>query len=351
MIKTISVLDSESLNLLANINDYESFILKRKFYDIGSFTLHININKKHVDKLQKDNIIMFDNNGQKCGIIRNKFISVSDDGIEVLQVTGHTLNHLMERRVIEPTDSNYDSQEGLQEYIMKQFVKNNFIETRDSRKLYNLELAPLKNLGEKDKWRGNMEDTVASKLKEIGEFANLGWSVYFDIKRKKFIFDVLKGRDFTENSKIKKVIFSSSFNNIKPESYTVESTNERNILFGSNNKNLVQEFGEATGIKRYEGFVKVNDAQTLEELKIAINREKVNFKSLEQLESKIINTGMYKFEVDYNIGDYITLKIPNWNIKMDSQITEVVETVDENGYSIEPIIGDYLPTILDKIIN
>jgi len=49
----IRIIDKD-FNLLGEIDNYESLIFIRRFFKVGEFELHINLDKQNVDKLQED---------------------------------------------------------------------------------------------------------------------------------------------------------------------------------------------------------------------------------------------------------------------------------------------------------
>ena len=82
-----------------------------------------------------------------------------------------------------------------------------------------LEIAPVLNRGSQIKWESRYKN-VAEELENIGQIGNLGWTVYADIPRNKFIFDVVEGKDLIqENADGNHPVFFS------PDFSTVESQN------------------------------------------------------------------------------------------------------------------------------
>ena len=56
-----------------------------------------------------------------------------------------------------------------------------------------------------------------------------------------------------------------------------------------------------------------------------------------------------KYRTDYDIGDFVTVVDKKWKIKMDTQITEIEETYEETGQSINIIFGNSIIDIIEKI--
>lgn len=53
----------------------------------------------------------------------------------------------------------------------------------------------------------------------------------------------------------------------------------------------------------------------------------------------------YEYGVDYFLGDRITMQDPNLGIQVSTEISEVQQSWDENGYSLSLVLGTSAPTI------
>lgn len=344
---------SNQFNFLGFIDDYETLIFHRKFYSVGEFELHINIEKKNTELLQKENLIWFNNDNYKVGVILHREITLNEDGLETLMIKGYTLKGVLSRRLIEPKVDGYDRQEGNQEFIMKQFVYNNTINTSVNRIISQIAIADNKGLGEFDRWRGRFEN-LADKLQEIGEHSELGWDLILDIENNKFIFDVFQGRNLTQGqSNNPPVTFSVDFHNIKGHNYIDSSINHKNLIYaagqGEEENRLIQQIGNTTGIARVEDFADLSNAEDINELKSEGQRVLESLEIIKSFESEVVDFGSFKLGIDYDLGDYVTIQNKKWNLTMDTQIIEIIETVDMDGYNIDLIFGNNIPTILDRI--
>ncbi len=344
---------SNQFNFLGLIDDYETLIFHRKFYSVGEFELHINIEKKNTELLQKENLVWFNNDKYKVGVILHREINLNEDGLQTLTVKGYTLKGMLSRRLIEPKIDGYDRQEGNQEFIMKQFVYNNTINTSVNRIIPQIAIADNKGLGEFDRWRGRFEN-LTDKLQEVGEYSGLGWDLMLDIEKEKFIFDVFQGMDLTQRqSSNPPVTFSVDFHNIKGHNYIDSSINHKNLIYaagqGEEENRLIQQIGNVAGIDRKEEFADLSSAEDINELKAEGQRVLDSLKEIKSFESEIIDFGSFKLGIDYDLGDYVTIQNKKWNLTMDTQIIEIIETIDMDGYNIDLVFGNNIPTILDKM--
>lgn len=68
------------LDLLAEIDDYESLLFTRRWHEVGEFELRINRYKRHTELLQRGNLIMLGASMNKVGIIRHREIELDENG-------------------------------------------------------------------------------------------------------------------------------------------------------------------------------------------------------------------------------------------------------------------------------
>lgn len=351
----IRIIDSY-FNLLGEIDDYESLIFTRRFYKVGEFELHININKENVDKLQEDNLIILGVNTNKIGVIRHKEIRLPENGelSEELVIKGYTLKGIVGRRIIMPPNGKgYDTQEGSTEYIMKQFVNNNIVNPTDtSRKIPQVYIAPSLNRGKSDKWNGRFEN-LSDKLQEIGENAELGWDVTLDITNNKWVFDVVDGRNLTYNQELlPRVIFSVDFDNIKGQTYIDSGLSYSNVGYAGGKgeeDRLIQQVGSANGFDRIESFLNCYNAEDATTLNTEGQRKLEELKRIQTFDSEVIDFGSFVYGRDWDLGDVVTVQNRKWGLTLDSRIIEIREAYEVSGENIEITFGNNIPTIIDKI--
>lgn len=347
---------SPHFDFLGEIDNYESLLFIRRFFKVGEFEFRININN-NTEFLQEDNIILLGNDSKKAGVIRHKEIVLDEngEGAEILLIRGYTLKGVISRRRIVPQiGQGYDRQIGTTEYIMKQFVNNNFVNpTEAGRKMYQLAIAYNLNRGKQDRWRGSFE-VVSDKLEEIGEYSNMGWDVCLDTTNKKWVFDVVVGRDLTVNQNtLPPVIFSVDFDNIKGQSYIDSAINYANVAYaggqGEEENRLIQQIGDAIGFERIETFLDCSSAEDITELIEEGNRGLEEFKKISTFESQVLDYGSFVYGKDWDLGDIVSVQNKKWNLTMDTRIVEVKEIYEQNGFNLELVFGNTVPNPWNKL--
>lgn len=346
--KSIKII-SPQFDLLAEIDNYESLIFTRRFFKVGEFELHININKKYTEMLTEDNLIMIGNDSHKVGVIRYR--EINQENSQDLIIKGYTLKGVVGRRLT--VTSSYDRVSGTAESVMKHYVDNHCINPVDPKRIIpQLALAPNLGRGMSTPWQSRYEylDDVLGK---IAAFCDTGWEVYLDINNSKWIFDVNVGRNLTaDQDLLPPVIFSVDFDNIKNQHYINSAFGYKSVGYaggkGDEENRLVQTIGDAQGLNRIETFLDCSSSENIEELIANGQQALKELKRIVSLETQILNR-TFIYEVDWNLGDIVTIQNRRWNLTMNSRIVEIKEIYEAKNTDIEVTFGNEIPTLATKI--
>lgn len=344
---------SPNFELLGEIDDYESLQFTRRFYKVGEFELHININKNNTSMLQSNNLLLIGSSLNKVGIIMHMETQDDDNATTTLIIKGPSLKGVMSRRLIVPIVSGdgYDSITGSTETILKHFVNSNVVNPSDAgRKIPQVYIATDQQRGKQDSWRSRFEIT-SDKLTEIGEYSEIGWDVVLDIENNKWVFDVILGRKLTSNQDIlPPVIFSADFDNIKNKHFIQSMLTSFNVGYcggaGDETTRLIQQVGDIAGLERIETFLDCSQAANATELTTQGNQKLNELKEIKTFEFSVIPDNTFIYEKDYDLGDYVTAQDRKLGITMDAQIIELKEIYEVSGFSIEATFGTNIPNLL-----
>jgi Siphovirus ReqiPepy6 Gp37-like protein len=358
------------LDLLAEIDDYESLLFTRRWHEVGEFELRINRYKRHTELLQRGNLIMLGASRNKVGIIRHREIELDENGkkTENWLVKGIVLKGVAAQRiVVPPANDSHDRVSGAAETVMKYYVNNHVVNPVDTkRKIDMLVLALDQQRGSSISWESRFKN-LAEELIEISKASGLGWDVILDFEQKKWIFDVFVGRDLTVNQSVNPpVIFSPQFESLKQLSFVESDYNYRNYGYiagqGEGADRRVVEVGEAEGLSRIETFIDARDIseqdedqQALPEAEIIAKLQQRGQQKLAEfaeeffLEGQILTNSPFKYEIDYDLGDIVTIQNREWGVTRDARITEIKEIYEPGGFQIEATFGESRPTLVKKL--
>lgn len=351
--KPIRIL-SPTLDLQGEIDNYLSFSISRRYHSPGDFQLVTNRKVQNGDKLNINELIMLGADTRKVGIIRYKEIKTNDRGEEILTVKGNTLGTILKQRItIPPVGLAYDAKESNAETVMKHYIQRNCLDI-PGMEFPMLTLASNQNRGENIKWQSRYKN-LEEELELLSRLSNLGWHIYLDLELKRWIFDIYNGRNFSASQNINPpVIFSPDFENVKSQEYIHSLVHFGNyaIVAGQGEgieRDILMTGTEALGLDRHVIFVDARDIKDSTDLEDRGQSKLNEHKRLISFKSEILTTGPFKYEKDWNLGDIVTVKNRNWNITMDTRITEVIEIYEAGGLKLNVTFGDSLPTLTEKL--
>lgn len=381
------------MQLLDEVDNYQSLQFERSFYGVGKFELHINMHLPGSESFEKGNLIVLDKQAHKAGIIMSKEVELDENGksSENFKLTGYSLDGLISRRItVPPVHTSHDRRSGSAELVMKHYVINNFIDPVNSeRKMPLLEVAPNLNRGKQIKWESRYKN-VAEELEVIGQIGNLGWVVYADIPRKKLIFDVVESKDLTQGNTQgnSPVFFSPDFSTVESQNFVNSDHELRNVGYvggqgeGVDRKIII--LGNTSGWNRIEEFIDARDVGTEdEESEEELTEEEIEQRLIERgiqkmremqtilsfeaeiltpitrkvyernkqgyVTEKIIQETPFEYEKDFNLGDTVDVFNKSWGVTMKAPIVAVREIHEHDGYKLEATFGEERPTLISKM--
>jgi hypothetical protein len=365
-IKIISV----NFELLAEIDNYESMFLTRRWHGVDDIEFTINRYKHNTDLLQRGNIVMVGSDVNKAFIIKHREIELTDEGkiSENWLIKGLALESILSQRItIPPVATAYDTITANAETVMRHYVDANIISSANiKRNVSQLKLAINQNRGTNVEWSSRYGN-LAEEITNISLYSGLGWHVSLDFSQNKWIFDVNVGRDLTvDQSILPPVIFSPQFDSLQSLHYLESELNYSNSAYvagqGEGVARRIVEIGVDTGLNRNELFVDARDVAEETDAHVPIPVptivaslvERGNQKLSEQtqelfIEGQVLTKSPFKYEIDYDLGDIVTIQEKGWGVTTNTRITEVKEIYETGGFSIEAVFGKDQPTIVDKI--
>lgn len=198
------------------------------------------------------------------------------------------------------------------------------------------EVKNLHNSNEADVYGENL----LNKTEELLELFGAGLKARYSKNDTKIYFDFYKGANRSNN-----IVFAESLDNLN--SYTVNLANGGANVALVYSKDGETEYrgtaGAVAGVERREIFVNETDkpgyigadyATVLaEEGKLFLQGVKITIESE-------IDANSYVYRDQYSVGDIVKLVIKDLGIEYIIRVLEVREYQDENGYSIDLILGE-----------
>ena len=340
----IHIIDRQ-FNYLGQIDNYKSLILTKSYSGIGSFELHLHENTTHADKLVKENIIF--TTPKKAFVILHREIT-SVDGRVIIK--GQELKSYLGRFVtIPPAGHAYHRVNSNAETVIKNYVVHNLAE----RNITEIIVAINQNRGNNLIYQTRYKN-LAEELEKISLTSGLGWDIILDIENKKFVFDVVEGKDRTANQSIlPPAIFSVEYDNVGQQKLIESRSNYRNIAIvggqGEGADRKISIIGSATGLDRFEIFVDARDVENEADLPERGEQRLAEVQEILSFDSEVLIDRNLRYEEDFALGDLVTVQNVKWNITTNRRIAEVTEIYEGAGFRLEVSFGQGLPTIKEVI--
>lgn len=364
---TLTVLSS-LLVPLGLINQFTALTWTSRTTTFGGFELWCPMLPENSELLKPDNLLWI--GGDELGVIETIQKSTDEQGGTTLQVSGRFIESWLERRIIW---GQYSGTEVVSNHLRNLVTMNAISPSDPKRKIPNLTLAVGQSpLGPSVSFSDSYSNLWTTAL-ELANANSLFLRVKADVPKGELRFTILKGTNRSvEQSILPAVVLSTDLSDILTDSYTLDATSWCNMSLvagaGEGIQRKTSEVnGSLSGLSRRELFVDARDLQDYEEVitsegttqvPIATSvydgmlqeRGKSKLGEVPLVESFDANIRMYgprayEYGVDYFLGDRITMQDPNLGIQVSTEISEVQQSWDENGYSLSLVLGTSAPTI------
>lgn len=309
-----------------------SFKYKRCWRGAGDFTLELN-SFDEADNLQNGYYLMIND---EAYIVENRH-KYDDGGKPKLELTGQHINSLLDRRVITQFDVN--TTDTIEQQLYK-LIRDNFISPSDSSRIMpGMTLAPAKGIAQKAASAYSLKNIdVLSALNQICGNYGLGWRVNYLPEQGQFVFEMLQGRDLTDQ-----VFFSDSYQNIADSEIYENTQGYRNVLYTVSDEAGVKVYGQGSGIDRREMIAENVDPADAAE-KLADNAIQIS------AEGMILDTEQFAYRDDWDLGDTVNYTDNSLGFSVNKPILEIEETCTTDTV-IDVTFGDRIPTIFEILMK
>lgn len=344
----IRIFDKD-INFLGEVDNFTSLFYIRKWETFGEFEFHTSIILLNL--IKKGNIIMLNKDGNRVGVIEH--IEINQTNTEDITVRGFALAYWFTQRITIPPKGYENHSFNLPvEDIMLALVKSNAVEPVDiNRKLDYLIVETSKKRGIKLQFQTRYKN-LADELTKLSKASGLGFTVNLDYKAKKFVFKVLEGSNLSYGQGVNPPsIFSLDYDNIRTQNYIESDIGYKNVGYvagqGEGVDRQIEILGnELSGVNRRETFI---DARDIEAGISLIDRGKVKLSESQQIQSFECEVDPKDYISVWNLGDIITTMNKKLKLRVDNRISEIKEIYESSGFKVEPIFGNPIPTLGEKI--
>lgn len=337
---------NQEMDFRGVMENQTSLIWSRKYFEPGSFELYTPITDDNLKLTKRGNLIWM-RGSDEAAVIEDRKLEESDTKNEIT-LKGRFLSSYMDRRLIKGT-TNF---KGKVEVAMRQLLSG-------------VEPIPRVKLGELQGFEEEVEFQATYKNlleyeKKLAKSAGLGFRFRPDFDEKVIYFEVYRGVNRTISQGVNnRVIFSEAYNNLNNTIYRENDQLYKNVAYvggeGEGSDRAIVKVGEAYGLDLREVFVDAKDIRK-ENMTTEQYNAKLKTRGKETLDNDVISSSFecdtgadmnYKYKINYDLGDVVTVKKKAWGITEDKRMTEAREVYEYGGRRIEPTFGDSLPETID----
>jgi len=356
---------------IGELDVYQNAFFSVNMQGGGSFEFFAPILPQTAELLQINNLIW--TGGEYGYIIEGVRSSVTPSGALMYHVTGRSLSKILAQHVIFGT---YTANNKRASTIMYDLVTRTMLTPTDAkRKIPHLSNTTDLQLGGLITLQ-HTGGIVYDHIDKLAREQDVGYRVKMDPHNKKLLFNVYKGVDRTINqTAVTPVEFASDLDDIlESEHYRSISDLKTFALIageGEGANRITTTVGDTTltGLDRKEMYIDARDIQSetededgnkivltpAEYIKALQQRGKERLAQASVVETveasiRIYGDTLYKFGVDYQIGDTITITDKRIGISMSAAITGAEETFGEE-YKLNLLFGFDPMTLFERVRN
>lgn len=370
----------EQLNRKHIIDTYSSIIWAKRYNSVGDCELVISATEDNFNKVKECRYISRPDDDMVCKIEKIEIQTDEENGNQFI-ITGTDIKNILNQRIV-AKQTNFN---GLVEDYIRKLITDSIINpTNTDRKIKNFILAD--KVGFTERIREQVTyDYVGDKIQELCQ--QYGWGYKVTVNNGNFVFALYKGED-----KSQYVTFSEDYDNISTTDYSKDDSNIKNVALiageGEGVARVTTSIGSGLGIDRHELYVDARDISSeidydellssypngkekiinniiyyqVNNVNIAILTKddkgqvtKVKLCSNVYIEN-LKNTGYekmsayttissftgevvvginYTYKQDYDLGSIVSI-VNEYGISIKVRISEIIESQDDSGYSMEP---------------
>ncbi|MBS6510452.1 MAG: siphovirus ReqiPepy6 Gp37-like family protein [Clostridiales bacterium] len=322
------------------IDDFNSLQWRRRWRELGSFELHLD--SKYFNAA-RGTAFLYQNEDRDT--MRVLSIEYMDDKKELI-LSGQSLGSLFGDIVIPRTEI----LRGNLEECARRLVKKYAIE--GDQKISKLEL------GTQHEYTAKVDTQITGETLSDALFAllspeGMSWQLTYDFEADKILFEVLLGKDRTQDQKDNAwAFFSTSRENLLEVEYEKNQEDYKNFAYvagaGEGEARTIVEVNQTGGARRRAIYVDARDLQreegeSEEEYKkrlIQRGQEKLKKRSLtETIAGVAAEDALPKLGIDYELGDKCDFEHTELGLSFSDIITGIDKVWEDGGHSTRPIFG------------
>lgn len=347
----------ESYDTVAVLDTFESFVWADRYHEAGEFEVDLPAAHSLREYLKMGYYLMLQRSARLMIIETLTTTTDVEDG-DRLNVTGRSLESILERRIIwQQTVLSGSLEDGI-EKLLNENVINPAIEARKipGVKFRKTTDTRIKALTVESQFFG---ENLYDAIKSLCDNADIGFSMTPDFTDGGIIFELYKGEDRSyAQDELPWVVFSPKYDNLLSSNFIESKVDFKNVcLIAGSGEEYVDRtkisFGSASGLDRREIFVdassvsktirdeatgneiQLTDSEYTSQLTAKGEEELSGYKESAAFSGDVDPTRQFVYGSDFFIGDIVQV-VNGYGNELRTVITEIVFSQDSSGESMTP---------------
>lgn len=337
---------NRSFEKIGVIDFCNSIIWTRRYCNEGDCELYLPVDEEALNLLKIGRFLMREDLDNNLMVITSVTVESDAETGNFIKAVGAGAEHLISQRIV----WSQTTLSGTVGDCVSQLLVENLINPSDENRKMDFFSVLDTSEGTESVTKQYTGDNLLTAIIELLATFDLGFDVTFDSSG--LGFSIYRGIDRSFNQDQNSyVIFSPEYDNFLTANSSENSEKFKNIALvageGEGSARKKAEVGTASGIDRVEVFVDARDISSTtsggtltDDEYLALLQEKgaaalAESKIELNYEGEILPEVTFIFGVDYALGDIVET-IDFFGNQNACRITEVIESWDENGYSIIP---------------
>lgn len=347
---------NKNFEMVHIIDSYKSIIWTDRYNDAGDFELYTEVSGETLKYVEKDFYLTI-KESERTMIVSTIAIESDRELGNFIQITGHSLEQILNRRIVWGLKTlNTNLQNGI-----KTLLNESIISPSDAnRKIPNFifeEVSDSKitDIKVEQQYTG---DNIYDIVRTLCQDNDIGFKIVLNSDNQ-FVFSLYSGVDRSYNQKKNPcVTFSPRYDNLINSNYCETNLDYKTVTLiagedsGNNRKYRTYSISQDNGLYRRELFTDARDIQseyydennnkhtmTAAQYNAALDargKEKLEeYSATTAFEGEVETQNSFKYKEDYFLGDIVQIE-NEYGFGGTARITEVVASLDGNGYALYP---------------
>jgi hypothetical protein len=338
---------NQSRNLAGIIESFEYFRWTRRYSQCGGFELKAVATPENIALLQIGNYL-WKNDDSECGIIESLNMTMSEK--EIIIVSGRFATSILSRRIIWGRETlSGDLVPQIRGLIQRHLTT----QATTARRIDFLDVSdqtPYQVISEQVSYRNLLE-----VICDLCESQQTGLKTQYSPATKRFTVVFYKPG-------ASQAVFSKEYENLIDQAYTESVSETANIALvggegeGADRVLLTIDTGGSTGESRREIFVDAKDLQSEElgtgytaALTFRGQSALAELAPVRSFDAAVNPHGNLRYKMDYDLGQSVTVISKKWGVTLNARITEIEESYDVSGQSLNITFGKGVLTLFQKL--